>query len=151
MRRVISKLFAVFSVLLALGAAIGATDSELWLGVWMIAFIYVAIPVLLLTIADLIRVATGNQDREKVLSTGIHVTAVFAFIIGYFVYKMSVWSEHPMVDRHAYLPILFVAIVYGFPTYLMLRDRLTKTAVDALKTEEVLELPTSRENGDERT
>ena len=151
MKRVIAKLFAVVSALLALGAAIGETDSELWLGIWMVAFIYVALPVSLLTIADLIRIARGKEDHATIFSTGIHITAVFAFIVGYFVYKMSVWSEHPMVDRHAYLPILLVALVYGFPTYLMLRAKLTRTVIDAVKTEEVLELPKSPESGDEKT
>jgi hypothetical protein len=143
MKRVVAKFAAILAILAALAAAIGSAESEFWLGLWMLAFVYVAIPVMLLTIADLIRTARGRADDEQVFSTGVHVTAVFAFLVGYLVYKMAVWSEHPMVDRHAYLPIVFVALVYGFPTYFRFRSKVMESALEALKTEEVLQVPNS--------
>lgn len=144
MKRVLAKLSAIVATLVALIAAIGVTESEVWLGVWMIAFIYLAIPVALLTIADFIRTARGTEDDGQFFSTGVHVTAVFGFLVGYLLYKMAVWSEHPMVDRHAYLPILFVALVYGYPTFLGLRSKAAEVAMNALRTEDVLEMPDTK-------
>jgi len=60
LKRALSKLIAIVVVLSALSVAISVTESEIWLGIWFILFIYFAIPVLLLSIADLIRSVRGT-------------------------------------------------------------------------------------------
>jgi hypothetical protein len=50
-----------------------------------------------------------------------------------------VWSEHPSVDKHAYLPLLFVAMVYGFPAIMWVRAKATKIFFRSISTEESLE------------
>ena len=127
------------AILLALGTAISVTESEVWLGIWFILFIYFSLPVLILSIADLIRIRRGVDDRHSIFSTGIHITAVFGFLVGLLLYKMAVWSEHPSVDRHAYLPLLFVALVYGFPLVMWIRTRAVTIFFQTINTEETLE------------
>lgn len=47
------KLFAVISFLAALAGAIGSTTHEGWLTVWLLLFIFVGVPVLILAWIDL--------------------------------------------------------------------------------------------------
>ena len=141
MKRTLIKLIAIVVVLSALSVAISVTESEIWLGIWFTLFIYFAIPVLLLSIADLIRSIRGTPAKRSIFSTGIHVTAVFGFLVGFLLYRMSVWSDHPSVDKHAYLPLLFVAMVYGFPAIMWIRARATEIFFRSVSTEEVLEAP----------
>lgn len=136
-----TKLVGVFVILIALAVAIGVTTSEIWLGIWFILFIYFGIPVLLLSIADLIRSFRALPEKNSIFSTVVHVTAVFAFLIGFLVYRMSVWSEHPMVDKHAYMPLFFVAMVYGVPLLIWIRAKATEYFFRAVNTEEVLQAP----------
>ena len=145
MSRAITKLVAVLVILCSLAVAIGVTESEIWLGVWFILFIYFGVPVLLLSIADLIRSIRGSPEQNSIFSTGIHVTAVFGFLVGYLLYKMAVWTEHPMVERHAYLPLLFVAMVYGYPAVMWIRAKATEALFRAVNTEEVLQGPETSE------
>ena len=141
LKRTLIKLIAIVVVLSALSVAISVTESEIWLGIWFTLFIYFAIPVLLLSIADLIRSIRGTPAKRSIFSTGIHVTAVFGFLVGFLLYRMSVWSDHPSVDKHAYLPLLFVAMVYGFPAIMWIRARATEIFFRSVSTEEVLEAP----------
>lgn len=141
MKRALTKLAAIVVILCSLGVAISVTESEIWLGIWFILFIYFGVPVLLLSIADLIRSIRGRPEKNSIFSTGIHVTAVFGFLIGFLLYRMSVWSEHPSVDKHAYLPLLFVAMVYGYPAIMWIRAKATEIFFRAVSTEEVLEAP----------
>ena len=139
MKKALSKLIAIIVILCSLGVAIGVTESEIWLGAWFILLIYFGIPVLLLSIADLIRSFRGTPEKHSVFSTGIHVTAIFGFLVGFLLYKMAVWSEHPSVDKHAYLPLLFVAMVYGYPAIMWIRAKATKIFFRSISTEESLE------------
>lgn len=133
MKRTLTKLIAIVVVLSALSLAISVTESEIWLGIWLVLFIYIAIPVLFLSIADLIRSIRGKPAKDSIFSTGIHVTAVFGFLVGFLLYRMSVWSDHPSVDKHAYLPLLFVAMVYGFPAIMWIRARATEIFFRAIR------------------
>ena len=139
MKKTLSKLIAIIVILCSLSIAIGVTESEIWLGIWFILFIYFGIPVLLLSIADLIRSIRGTPEEHSVFSTGIHVTAVFGFLIGFLLYRMSVWSEHPSVEKHAYLPLLFVAMVYGYPAIMWIRAKATEIFFRSVSTEEALD------------
>ena len=141
MKRAVTKLVAIVVILISLGVAISVTKSEIWLGMWFILFIYFGVPVLLLSIADLIRLFRGTPEKSSIFSTGIHVTAVFGFLVGFLLYRMPVWSEHPSVDKHAYLPLLFVAMVYGYPAIMWIRAKATEVFFRAVSTEEVLETP----------
>jgi len=141
LKRTLIKLIAIVVVVSALSVAISVTESEIWLGIWFILFIYFAIPVLLLSIADLIRSIRGKPAKHSIFSTGIHVTAIFGFLVGFLLYGMSVWSDHPSVEKHAYLPLLFVAMVYGFPAIMWIRARATEIFFRSVSTEEVLEAP----------
>jgi hypothetical protein len=144
LKRATIKLVAIIVILCALGVAINVTESEIWLGVWFILFIYFGVPVLLLSVADLIRSFRGTPEKSSIFSTGIHVTAVFGFLVGFLLYKMAVWSEHPSVDKHAYLPLLFVAMVYGYPAIMWIRAKATEVFFRAVSTEEVLEAPQTK-------
>ena len=139
LKKALMKLAAIVVILCSLGVAIGVTESEVWLGVWFVLFIYFGIPVLLLSIADLIRSFRRAPEKNSMFSTGIHVTAVFGFLVGFLLYKMSVWSEHPSVDKHAYLPLLFVAMVYGYPAVMWIRAKAAEIFLRSVSTEEVLD------------
>ena len=54
---------------------------------------------------------------------------------------MAVWSEHPMVERHAYLPLVFVAMVYGYPAVIWIRAKVTEVFFRTVNTEEVFQGP----------
>jgi hypothetical protein len=63
LKKALSKLIAIIVILCSLSVAIGVTESEIWLGIWLILFIYFGIPVLLLSIADLIQSFRGTPEK----------------------------------------------------------------------------------------
>ncbi|MDJ0911325.1 MAG: hypothetical protein QNI99_19230 [Woeseiaceae bacterium] len=143
-----TKLVAIIVILIALAVAISVTTSELWLGIWLVLFILLGIPVLLLSIGDLIDSFGGSSEKQPVVPAVIHVTAVFACLIGFLLYKLAEWSEHPMADKHADLPLIFVAIVYGVPLIMWIRGKATEAFFRAASTEETLEAPRANDQAD---
>lgn len=53
MRLAVAKLVGAFSALLVLAVAIYLSHADLWVGIWMLLFIFVALPFLILSWIDL--------------------------------------------------------------------------------------------------
>jgi hypothetical protein len=51
----------------------------------------------------------------------LHVLALIAFLIGCGLAWMAFESDHPSKEKHLLLPIIFVAIVYGYPLAIELK------------------------------
>ena len=147
MQRTVAKLIAILFALAALALAIRAAESELWVGIWMMLFIYLALPVGLLTIADLVRAARGKEASDSLFSTAVHVTAVFAFLLGYLLHRIAEWSDSPVADRQVWLPLIFVALVYVVPLVYTVRFRMGEMFSRGLRNVDTLKPPVD-ETGD---
>ena len=88
--------------------------------------------------ADIVREIRGPEAETGFFSTGIHVTAVFACLVGYLLYRMADWTDHAFEDKHVYLPFIFVAVVYGYPLLMWLRAKAMDIFFDAVRTEDEL-------------
>ncbi len=140
--RVAAKLGLVLAFVALLCVAIALAQSEMYLTIWLVLLIFVGLPLVLVTISDAIRTLRSSDRAEGFFSTGIHVTAVFAFALGYILSQMAIWSDHPFKEKHAYLPILFVALVYGYPLVMFLKAKAAETFFSAIQTEEKLKQST---------
>jgi hypothetical protein len=62
----------------------------------------------------------GRKLQARAGSSGgpfgwtVHVVAAFAFVIGLLVAWMGWSTDHPMKERHLLMPLIFVALVYGY-------------------------------------
>jgi len=115
--------------------AIVRSTSELWLGVWVLTLIFVALPIVLFLLRDLAALHIRPRSQGQAFWLLIHVCAVLGFLLGYGIYRLSVWSEHPMVEKHRWLPYVFVALVYFVPVSVLLRAWVTKRIVALFRTE----------------
>jgi len=138
MKRIAKKLATVVTIIAFLCFAIIITDSELWLTIWLVLLIFVGVPLCLVSVADIVREIRGPEAETGFFSTGIHVTAVFACLVGYLLYRMADWTDHAFEDKHVYLPFIFVAVVYGYPLLMWLRAKAMDIFFDAVRTEDEL-------------
>jgi len=53
-----------------------------------------------------------NSERGH-FAWGIHLLALFGFLLGCLLAWSSYQTDHPMKERHLMVPVLFVALVYG--------------------------------------
>jgi hypothetical protein len=113
----VKSAIAVILLIAFLCLAIAQTEDELWLGVWLLLMIFVALPLLLLVARDLLAAATSRQRRGPLL---LHTCAVFAALLGYGVGWMAVDSEHPKAELHQWLVVVFPLFVYVTPLLMLL-------------------------------
>jgi len=135
-RNVLIKTTIVAMAVVFLCLALSQSTSDLWIGIWLASLIYVALPAVLFVLRDLFGLIVRPRSEHGSSLLLLHVCAAFAFLLGYGVYKLSVWSEHPMVDKHRLLPFLFAAIVYGVPAVIFLRVWIWQKILAALRTED---------------
>jgi uncharacterized membrane protein SirB2 len=114
--------------------AIVRSSSQLWLGIWVVALVFVALPIVLFLLRDVVALFVRPRSERQAFWVLIHVSAVLAFLLGYGVYKLSVWSEHPMVEKHRWLPYVFVALVYFVPVSVLLRAWVTRRILALFRT-----------------
>jgi hypothetical protein len=75
--------------------------------------VYAAMAFLVLVLGNRLSSLGNRQDLPARLRR-LHVLAFIAFLVGCGLAWMAYQSDHPMKERHLWLPVLFVAIVYGY-------------------------------------
>jgi hypothetical protein len=63
----------------------------------------------------------GNRQDLRARLRRLHVLAFLAFLIGSGLAWMAYDSDHPLKEKHLLFPIIFVAIVYGYPLFIELK------------------------------
>jgi len=123
MRRAIVKSILVGALIAALVLAIGRTPNESpLLGLWFILFIFVSIPLALLSIRDLIvsfRSGSSESSRAWLL---LHVCALFAAGVGFLIARLAKASGHPKAEWDEWLVVVLPALVYLTPVFVALHS-----------------------------
>lgn len=101
--------------------AIAATEDESWLTVWLLVFVFIALPTLLLSLRDLLALVSPRWLGRRPLF--LHICAAFGAGIGYGLGWMAVDSGHPQPHLHRLLVIVFPLIVYVTPLLLLLHGQ----------------------------
>lgn len=105
-------------VIASLSWAISSTDNELWLIAWFLMFIFIGVPLVLVTTRDLlVHLKPRWLGRSQLL---LHVCAIFGALIGYLLGVMAVESEHPEAHLHQLLVVIFPLMVYLTPLLMIL-------------------------------
>ncbi|MDF1779908.1 MAG: hypothetical protein P1U67_01305 [Alcanivoracaceae bacterium] len=111
---------ALYTVLLIgfLCFAISRTNNESWLGAWFSLLFFVAIPMGLLVIKDLlVLIAPSWLGSHQVL---LHVCALFSAVVGYGLGDMAVSSGHESSELHRLFVVIFPLAVYMIPLMFIL-------------------------------
>ena len=117
MKPAVLKFAGSILLVVTLVLAIGGTSDEFWLTAWFLAFVFLVIPLVLLSVRDLIATcfqAGGPAFRLWLL---LHVCAVFAAVIGYSLGLLAELSGHP---KAKWLIVILPALVYVTPLLLWL-------------------------------
>lgn len=101
--------------------AIAATEDESWLTVWLLVFVFIALPALLLSLRDLLALVSPRWLGRRPLL--LHICAALGAGIGYGLGWMAVDSGHPQAHLHRLLVIVFPLIVYVTPLLLLLQGQ----------------------------
>ena len=122
MRRAIVKAVCVAAFIAALVVAIGRSASDNpWLGVWFILFIFVGVPLALLSIRDLLVSIRSNASESSRAWLLLHVCAVFAAGVGLLLARMSKASGGSKSELDQWLVLVLPGLVYLAPVLLALR------------------------------
>ena len=96
--------------------SIYVTDDEIWLSIWFIVLIFVGLPLLLLSLRDMLVSVAPRLRRGPLL---LHTCAVFAALLGYGVGWMAVNSDHPKAHLHQWMVVIFPLFVYATPLLML--------------------------------
>lgn len=123
MSRAIFRFLVAVAILLVSFVGIGNTSSDSnWAIVWWLMFIFVALPVLLLAVRDLIAAFSSRHSHSFRAWLMLHVCAAFAALLGLFLAWMSRASGHPKAELHQWLVLVLPALVYLTPLLLALHS-----------------------------
>lgn len=117
MKPAVLKFAGSILLVVILVLAIAGTSDEFWLTAWSLAFVFLAIPLILLSVRDLIAAfsqASGPGFRFWLM---LHVCAVFAAVIGYFLGLLAESYGHP---KARWLIVILPSLVYLTPLLLWL-------------------------------
>lgn len=117
MKPVVRKLAGCILLAVTLGLAIAGTRDEFWLTVWSLALVFLAVPLMLLSVRDLIAAfsrASGPGSRFWLM---LHLCAVFAAAIGY---SLAALVEPSARSQTRWLIVVLPALVYLTPLLLWL-------------------------------
>jgi hypothetical protein len=120
MRRAMLKLLGTVVMLTVVGWAIGHTQDQLWLGIWFLLFIFLGVPLVLLSIRDLLLSFFANRSESFKAWAIVHVCAVFAFLLGLLLASGARSTGHPKADLHQWLVLILPGLVYLAPVFLAL-------------------------------
>lgn len=117
LKRLALKALAAMIFAASLCAYIACAEQEPW-GGWYLLFIYIAVPLNLLFIKDLlVCVMPRWLAPEQVL---LHVCAMFAAVLGYGLGLLSHWSGIEGAPARYVLTAIFPLVVYGVPLLMVL-------------------------------
>lgn len=109
----------IFAVLLLLVCLLVArTNDEDWLTVLFPVLFFIVIPAFLLSVRDVLLTWLKPWLGPRQLL--LHVCAVLAAVVGYFVGEMAVQSGHERADLHRWMVLVFPMAVYLMPVVMAL-------------------------------
>lgn len=114
---ILKKAVLIMVFVVALCLAISSTNHESWLTVWFTLFVFVAIPLSLLVLKDLIVIVAPKWlGPSQIL---LHVCAAFGAVIGYALGVMAVSTDHEKAHLHQLLVVIFPLVVYAMPLIML--------------------------------
>lgn len=123
MRHALAKLLAVAVLLAALVFAIGSTANDsAWLVAWFLLFIFLGVPLVLLSLRDVLLALFARTSETFQAWLLLHVCAAFAACIGLGLGYLARASAHPKAESHAWLVLILPALVYLVPLLLALKS-----------------------------
>ncbi len=113
MKYILTLLFMLF-----LSVAIYIAESDTWVSVWMLLFIFLGLPLSFMSLRDLIvKVLPNWLGPSQVL---LHLIALFSAVLGYFLGYLAIESQHPKAELHQLMVVIFPAMVYAAPLITLL-------------------------------
>ena len=123
MRRALAKLLAVAVLVAALVFAIGNTANDsAWLIAWFLFFFFLGVPLVLLSIRDVLLALFAGASPTFRAWLLLHVCAAFAACIGLGLGYLARASAHPKAELHQWLVVILPALVYLAPLLLALKS-----------------------------
>ena len=122
MRKDVIKLLAVLGATASLIYAVGETKDEDWLTLWFLLLIFVAVPLALLALRDVVLSFFSIRGESRRFWFLLHVCAAFAAVVGYLLGIMAAHSGHPRAELQRWLVVLLPLLVYLFPVLLWLHS-----------------------------
>ena len=112
-----TRIFIVITFILSLVYAISITKNELWLSVWFLLLIFVGVPIILLTIRDL--VVNFKPKWMGASQLLLHICALFSAILGFGLGYAAVQTGHEKAHIHQLLVIILPLMVYATPLLML--------------------------------
>lgn len=124
MRHALLQFLIVAAFMSALVFAIGQTENtNPWLGSWFVLFIFIGLPLSLLSLRDLLVAATSGRSSVAFRAWALlHVCAVFAAGVGFLLGHLARESHHPRAELHQWLVLVLPGLVYLAPLLLALHS-----------------------------
>lgn len=117
MKPAVLKFTGALVLAVALGSAFASTSDEAWLTLWSLAFVFLAVPLILLSVRDLIVAYSATTGPAFGFWLMLHVCAIFAAAIGYLLGSLADSSDHP---KTKWLIVILPVLVYLTPLLLWL-------------------------------
>jgi hypothetical protein len=117
MKPAVLKFIGALVLVVALGLAFAGTSDEAWLTLWSLAFVFLVVPLILLSVRDLIATYSAATSQAFGFWLMLHICAVFAAAIGYWLGSLADSSDHP---KTKWLIVILPVLVYLTPLLLWL-------------------------------
>jgi hypothetical protein len=123
MRRALAKFLAVAGFVGGLVFAIGNTaEDSAWLVAWFLLFFFVGVPMVLLSIRDVLLALFAGASATFRAWLLLHVCAAFAACVGLALGYLARASGHPKAELHQWLVFILPALVYLAPVLLAVKS-----------------------------